>query len=475
MKKVLPKFRHSKRLSTSMPDPTPDPALSVTTAQVSPHQTIAQSERSVSVQVLEDSQAKPSGSTSHLNAPLENLPPEVRRHLLSMLELDGLRALVSTSPIYYHQYLLDRRHLLCRCLEVTLRSVTVDACAVYQSSSIEFSDARTSESVSQFLKSYQDRRSGSQYSIISAKLTVDDVVRIVAFHSSIIKPLARHYTAWALDNLSKEVGDPQNHESLSITEETRLMRALYRFQLCCNLFGVGRYRSYLQPRLGFDSVDTLRIFICIFEPWEVEEIACIYSFAKEKYNQIFDDICWDINEKNPKFAAQRPPTPEGAFDLDDSWVRYSLLKGTISCGLELLHTILFKIKDHAQLVSTMQKRISWPIGNFLGDGALGETAQSQRRQEQLSNRDLRQERRDPFPFQGDEVPDANGEHPPLAWTLIWKGSYSNLYGCYVQDVIRRWGYVMWDASRLERTGAKEVLARQWRADWGDTDPRDYLL
>lgn len=301
-----------------MPDPTPDPALSVTTAQVSPHQTIAQSERSVSVQVLEDSQAKPSGSTSHLNAPLENLPPEVRRHLLSMLELDGLRALVSTSPIYYHQYLLDRRHLLCRCLEVTLRSVTVDACAVYQSSSIEFSDARTSESVSQFLKSYQDRRSGSQYSVISDTLTVDDIVRIVAFHSSIIKPLVRHYTAWALDNLSKEAGDPQNHESLSITEETRLMRALYRFQLCCNLFGVGRYRSYLQPRLGFDSVGILKIFICIFEPWEVEEIACIYSFAKEKYNQIFDDICWDVNEKNPKFAAQRPPTPEGAFDLDNS-------------------------------------------------------------------------------------------------------------------------------------------------------------
>ena len=136
------------RLYTSMPDHTPDPALSMITAQVSPHQTIAQLEGSASVKVLEDFQAKPAGSTPHLNAPLENLPPEVRRHLLSMLELDGLRALVSTSPIYYHQYLLDRRYLLCKCLEVTLRGVTVDAFAVYQSSLIEFSDARTSESIS---------------------------------------------------------------------------------------------------------------------------------------------------------------------------------------------------------------------------------------------------------------------------------------------------------------------------------------
>jgi hypothetical protein len=58
------------------------------------------------------------------------------------------------------------------------------------------------------------------------------------------------------------------------------------------------------------------MFICIFEPWEVEEIACMYTFSKEKYNQIFRDIRWDVHEENPKFADQRPPTPVGAFDFD---------------------------------------------------------------------------------------------------------------------------------------------------------------
>lgn len=315
MKKLLSKFRHSTRLSTPS---TPDPALSATTAQVGPHQTIPQSERSVSVSVLEDSQEKLTHNNANPNAPLENLQPEVRRHLLSMLELEGLKALVSASPIYYHQYLLDHRHLLGKCLESTLRTVTVDVCAVYQSGSVEFSEARTNERVTQFLRSYQDRRSRSQHSILDDTFTIDDVIRMVAFHSSIIKPLERHYTSWAFDNLSKEGGDPRSHESLSATEEKRLMRALYRFQLCCNLFGVGRHGSYQQPKLGFDSVDILKIFICIFEPWEVEEIACVYTFAKQKYNQIFDDIAWDVNEKNPKFSAQRPPTPEGAFDLDNS-------------------------------------------------------------------------------------------------------------------------------------------------------------
>ena len=136
-----------------------------------------------------------------------------------------------------------------------------------------------------------------------------------------------------------------------------------------------------QPRLGFQSVDILKIFICIFKPWEVEEIACIYTFAKEKYDQIFRDIRWDVHEGKPKFEGQRPPTPEGTFDLDNSCqfcppfsrhdasavslcrlnatkhtsmrqtrVRESLLKGTISRGLELLPTILFKIRDHTHLV-----------------------------------------------------------------------------------------------------------------------------
>ncbi|KAK3319372.1 hypothetical protein B0H66DRAFT_603913 [Apodospora peruviana] len=102
----------------------------------------------------------------------------------------------------------------------------------------------------------------------------------------------------------------------------------------------------------------------------------------------------------------------------------------------------------------MQQRISWPRGNFLRDEALGETAQWEWRQEGMSDRDRKQLRRDPLPFNGDD---------------------DNLYGYYVQDVIRRWGYVMWDAWRLERTGAKELLMRQWEEDWGDSNPRDNLL
>lgn len=93
--------------------------------------------------------------------------------------------------------------------------------------------------------------------------------------------------------------------------------------------------------------------------------------------------------------------------------------------------------------------------------------QSIRRREYPSDKDLKQERRDTLPFNGD-----NEELPPLAWTLVWHDTYSN--SLVIPFDIHLCGYVMWDAARLEHTGAKEVLARQWKDRWGNVDPRTRL-
>jgi hypothetical protein len=147
------------------------------------------------------------------------------------------------------------------------------------------------------------------------------------------------------------------------------------------------------------------------------------------------------------------------------------VEGTITCGLELLH-IVFTIRDHAHLVSTMQEHIScWP-GGFL-ENALRYGTQDLRRREQPSDRDQKQEQRDPLPFKGDSE-----LHPPLAWTWMWRGTYSNLYGEHISDAVRHWGYIMWDEARLDCTSAKEVLAQQLEredGDWEDgNDPRNYI-
>ena len=150
--------------------------------------------------------------------------------------------------------------------------------------------------------------------------------------------------------------------------------------------------------------------------------------------------------------------------------RKSLMRNIISQGLELLNSVIFNIKDHACLVTEIENVIE-KFSDFQLDEALAKTWQWERRRKYPSERDEKQGRRDPLPFRGDSELDGK-LGPPLGWTIIWDGTYSNIFGENTCKAIQRWGYVFWDAARLEVTGAQEVLVRQWREECGQYDPRD---
>lgn len=80
----------------------------------------------------------------------------------------------------------------------------------------------------------------------------------MTFDLTIVKPLARQYSDWTLTNLAKEA----ERQTPAGMEEIRLMRALYRFQACCNLFGVSARDISQQLK----SADLLESFISSFEP-----------------------------------------------------------------------------------------------------------------------------------------------------------------------------------------------------------------
>lgn len=269
---------------------------------------------------------------------LEDLPTEIRRLLISNLNLDSLRSLVHASPAFHQQYRLNRRFMLRACLEMELQQASVDAYAVHRSSSKTFSLTRSKDNVASLLCSYDERRSYSQTVLSKDIHTEDEAVDMASFHRTVVRPIARHYVKWALEQLASHVGT-SGPSMCTPTEKTRLTRALYRFQLCCNLFGVGPHEDSRPTRLRIEPDEILSMFFAMFEPWEVEEIYCIYAFAKDKYNQIFTDIRWDVNEENPKFDGQRPPTPEGSFDFDNSCQSRTSLARSMPCisSLTVIH------------------------------------------------------------------------------------------------------------------------------------------
>lgn len=149
------------------------------------------------------------------------------------------------------------------------------------------------------------------------------------------------------------------------------------------------------------------------------------------------------------------------------------MRNVVSQGIEFLHSILFNVHDHPDLVTKMENAIR-QYSDFYLDHALENLAQYRRRRHHRSDRDDREDRRDPLPFTGDSAREGN-LGPPLGWTTIWDGTYSNIFGEFTCKAMQRWGYVFWDAVRLERTGAKEVLKRQWYQRHGSYDPRDEML
>lgn len=144
-------------------------------------------------------------------------------------------------------------------------------------------------------------------------------------------------------------------------------------------------------------------------------------------------------------------------------------------GLDLLRIVVVYLTsggDRGTLVNIMQRNIvSSPHGFVDTDvGILCDGRQRERREEAPSRKDELTLERAPLPFQGDCL-----SGPPLAWTIIWGGTYCNMIGDYIPDKLRQWGYIFWGADRLEGCGGRDVLLLQWEERWNlYDDPRDDL-
>ncbi|KAI3334162.1 hypothetical protein F4824DRAFT_468903 [Ustulina deusta] len=426
---------------------------------------------------LEDTKGPPSSC-------LESLPTELGILLLSsMPDLPTLRALVRASPILHAQYRADRNGILRACLGREMDGFLVDAYATAMSRARELGP-RTNKAITDYLDAYRVWLSSSSPFPNIRSIDPGHIRWMVAYHISVARPLARLYSNWALANLKKAVlsstgqqgavatkandvveegeeepaGQDDHNIKLSRSEEIRIFRALYRYETCHHLFG----HSQGQRQGGFYHHEINGLFFCLLDPWEAEAVGCINAFVRLRYKDIFNQVKTDLHSRNAKFRLENGfYHPEGSYNLEAEYDDY--MEGTISRGLKTTAQLLVT-DDHEKLVSEMHRYLTHfrdvdaPIRQ-----ALGSVAQSDRR-EMSTNfpnaRDEAEQRRDPMHFVGDAVPP---DEPPFAWVALWGGQYANIYGEYVPQSVRRWGYVMWDERRWINMGAEEnPVARQWK-------------
>lgn len=244
---------------------------------------------------------------------LEGLPPELRTQVLSSLaSLDDLKAAVHASPVLYQQYRTDRKRVLYDVLQRTLgERGFVDAFAVQQSAPLEHPPYLPRHLAAQVLMmSYKEHCSNP--SAISRECTAADLVGMAAFYSGTMRSLMRRVPDKMLRNLDRSL----RRGHLSSVERARFLRALYRFQLWCNLYGSSEGAVAGDRAIKFDPFDMLMYFFEVFQPWEIEEISCVYAFFMDLYYRIFVDIRWDLEEHSIRFVnTPGRSTPDGSIDL----------------------------------------------------------------------------------------------------------------------------------------------------------------
>lgn len=139
-----------------------------------------------------------------------------------------------------------------------------------------------------------------------------------------------------------------------------------------------------------------------------------------------------------------------------------LENGTRSRDLKvMMHTF---IDDHEKVLSRMDWCLTHdPNRDDSIRMSLTTLAQNDRRILEAchsNDNDKAEERGDSVVFEGDRAPP---QTPPFVWVNLWNGRYSNIYGEYVPQPLRRWGYVVWDKKRWNGLGAKELNFKQWEA------------
>ncbi|EEU40583.1 uncharacterized protein NECHADRAFT_75869 [Fusarium vanettenii 77-13-4] len=401
------------------------------------HSQVSSESSSTRTKPHEDKSSTTTNSTSHPQSlptmvqetpelsRLEQLPPELRLSILATLDLDQLKNLIKACPTFYQQYQHDRKFILGSALHTTLGPLAVDAYAVHLTSPAKFDRFHPKDAIPRFLKDYQRLRSSLDFSLLEKGLTGNDLSDLATFYLVVVRPFMKMYKDWAFANIANEFkksNPAAENPPLSRTEEIRIMRALYRFQLWCNLFG--------RSESDFDEVRILDMFFGHYEPWEVEEINSVHLFAKDGFRT---DLYWNIDVSNDRIFVA-----DGLFyiELESTGSRHEEPGGKEGVKVECI----FHRREILPTPSTQLNALYTSLFNTLNpceyyrdsllDSVLSKDTQLDRRIHYPSPRDQRERDEEPFLFKGDDP-----AQPSVAWTQTWRDEYSNLFGAFIPDRI----------------------------------------
>ncbi|OTB05343.1 hypothetical protein M426DRAFT_10669 [Hypoxylon sp. CI-4A] len=200
------------------------------------------------------------------DAPVERFPPELRRHLLSFLDLDDLRSFVHASPTYHQQYLASRRYLLCHALHNTIGPIVIDAFIAHKSGPAASNGPCTLDKV---LEYYRDLHPSKALACLTTSSEAE-VVDMVRTHQVMLGSISILRHAWKFD--------PTDYHPL---------QGFYRYEILCRLLH-GDYFPKLRPE-GLDR-DLNRYLVAYLDSFSAScryFVAQVFAFISLQYDTDF--------------------------------------------------------------------------------------------------------------------------------------------------------------------------------------------
>ena len=244
-----------------------------------------------------------------LRANLEGLPVEIQSAiLLSIQDIASLKTLTRASPVYHTAYRSQRPQVLERILFNSIHpDVLYDAFFSINSSKTLTNDLKNRATrVKKFLLEYDESRDKWTR---PEHLDLESASKLAQLHIRV-----QHVTKDLCQTASLSHSFPGNQTEdcgqLSSNECRRLYRALYRFEMFCNLFrnwknspddgDLSDASSASDDSTSeLDSTEKSSWFLSLFKPWEVEEIACVRDYFCGYYGRMLLKFEPDLRRRRP--------------------------------------------------------------------------------------------------------------------------------------------------------------------------------
>ena len=234
------------------------------------------------------------------SAAVEKVPVELSVQILRLLNSPkSLVSLIRASPYYYRIFRAGKESILSHLVKQMISPDAIHV-AIAAAMSSQYNPRgphldKVKELMSQYLR--------SQAQSLNHTLPLSTSVLLCRLHPSVEYHIGR-FTKQVLGALSKCPSPPGGNrrrkdagiwKECAPVEKARLQRAFYRLELYAALFYSDHKPRDKQRKISPAKQE--QIFFAEFEPWEIEELACIWEYLRSRVGQCFDELedsCVDL-------------------------------------------------------------------------------------------------------------------------------------------------------------------------------------